>query len=56
MNITTKFEFQPLPNAYNAIEPFIDKLKVEIHYSKHHQAYYDNFIKQLRLLRWNQWI
>ncbi|MBN1183624.1 MAG: superoxide dismutase [Bacteroidales bacterium] len=44
MNPAKKFEFPPLPYAYNALEPFIDKLTVEIHYGKHHKAYYDNFI------------
>jgi len=44
MNTPTKFEFQPLPYAYDALEPYIDKLTVEIHYSKHHKTYYDNFI------------
>jgi Fe-Mn family superoxide dismutase len=29
---------------YDALEPFIDKLTVEIHYSKHHKTYYDNFM------------
>jgi superoxide dismutase, Fe-Mn family len=47
MNPTAKFEFQPLPYAYDALEPYIDKLTVEIHYSKHHKAYYDNFIKAI---------
>lgn len=45
MTPATKFEFQPLPYAYDALEPFIDKLTVEIHYSKHHRTYYDNFLK-----------
>jgi len=44
---TTKYEFQPLPYAYDALEPYIDKLTVEIHYSKHHRAYYDNFIRAI---------
>ncbi len=47
-NATIKFEFQPLPYAYNALEPFIDKLTVEIHYSKHYKAYYDNFINAIK--------
>ena len=38
MNTPTKFEFQPLPYAYDALEPYIDKLTIEIHYSKHHKA------------------
>jgi len=45
---TNTFEFQPLPYAYDALEPFIDKLTVEIHYSKHHKAYYDNFINAIK--------
>ncbi|MCK9204311.1 MAG: superoxide dismutase [Bacteroidales bacterium] len=44
MNTPTKFEFQPLPYAYDALEPFIDKLTLEIHYGKHHKAYYNNFL------------
>lgn len=47
MNTLNKFEFQPLPYGYEDLEPFIDKLTVEIHYGKHHQAYYDNFIKAI---------
>ena len=38
MNTPNKFEFQPLPYSYDALEPFIDKLTVEIHYSKHHKC------------------
>jgi len=48
MNTPNKFEFQPLPYAYDALEPYIDKLTVEIHYSKHHKAYYDNFINAIK--------
>ncbi len=48
MKISSKFEFQQLPYAYDALEPFIDKLTVEIHYSKHHRAYFDNFINAIK--------
>jgi len=48
MNQTNKFEFQPLPYSYDALEPYIDKQTVEIHYSKHHKAYYDNFINAIK--------
>ena len=48
MSIKTTFEFQPLPYSYNALEPFIDKLTMEIHYSKHHKAYFDNFINAIK--------
>ena len=42
------FTFEPLPYAYDALEPYIDRLTVEIHYSRHHRAYYDNFIKAIQ--------
>lgn len=48
MSSSNKFDFKPLPYAFDALEPFIDKLTVEIHYSKHHRAYYDNFIKAIK--------
>lgn len=31
-----------LPYAYDALEPFIDARTMEIHHSKHHQAYINN--------------
>ena len=31
----------PLPYAYDALEPHIDKLTMEVHHDKHHQAYVD---------------
>jgi Fe-Mn family superoxide dismutase len=37
-------EFPPLPYPYNALEPYIDARTMEIHYDKHHRAYYTNFI------------
>lgn len=48
MNTTNNFEFQALPYSYDALEPFIDKLTLEIHYGKHHKAYYDNFINAIK--------
>ncbi len=35
-------QFQALPYSYDALEPFIDALTVEIHYSRHHKTYFDN--------------
>ena len=37
--------FEPLPYAYDALEPYIDARTMEIHYSKHHQAYFNNLTK-----------
>ncbi|XVJ66472.1 MAG: superoxide dismutase [Lacibacter sp.] len=38
----TGFEQTPLPYAYPALEPVIDALTMEIHYSKHASAYAKN--------------
>ncbi|MBU2649836.1 MAG: superoxide dismutase [Bacteroidetes bacterium] len=38
------FEFPALPYAYDALEPYIDKMTMEIHHTKHHRAYYDKFM------------
>ena len=36
------FQQQSLPYAYNALEPYIDALTMEIHYTKHAAAYAKN--------------
>jgi Fe-Mn family superoxide dismutase len=36
------FTLPPLPYAYDALEPHIDAKTMEIHHSKHHQAYVNN--------------
>lgn len=35
------FTLPPLPYAYDALEPFIDKQTMEIHHTKHHKGYVD---------------
>ena len=37
------FTLPTLPYDYKALEPYIDAQTMEIHYSKHHQAYVTNF-------------
>jgi Fe-Mn family superoxide dismutase len=41
------FELAPLPYAHDALEPYIDKMTMEIHHGKHHQAYVTNLNKAL---------
>lgn len=40
--------FHDLPYSYDALEPHFDKLTMEIHYSKHHKAYYDNLMAAMK--------
>lgn len=37
-----KFELPPLPYSYDALEPYIDAMTMEIHWSKHHGGYVNN--------------
>ncbi len=37
----------PLPYAPDALEPYIDKMTMEIHHDKHHNAYVTNLNKAL---------
>ncbi len=41
-NSFANFVQQPLPYSYNALEPFIDAMTMEIHYSKHAATYAKN--------------
>ena len=34
--------FPELPYSFNALEPNIDAMTMEIHFTKHHRAYFDN--------------
>ncbi|MCC6630239.1 MAG: superoxide dismutase [Chloroflexi bacterium] len=36
------YELPPLPYAFNALEPHIDALTMEIHHDRHHAAYVNN--------------
>ena len=41
------FNLPKLDYAYNALEPIIDAKTMEIHHTKHHQAYIDNLNKAI---------
>jgi len=41
------FTVPPLPYAFDALEPYIDKQTMEIHHDKHHAAYVTNLNKAL---------
>ncbi len=41
------FTVPPLPYPFDALEPHIDKLTMEIHHDKHHGAYVNNLNKAL---------
>ncbi len=47
-NVFAQFVQNPLPYAYNALEPFIDAQTMEIHYSKHHATYISNLNKAIQ--------
>ncbi len=42
---SSPFTFPALPYSYDALEPYIDKATMEVHYDKHFRAYYNNFVK-----------
>ncbi len=46
--LAEEFTLAPLPYAYDALEPFIDKQTMELHHDKHHQGYVTNLNKALQ--------
>ncbi len=42
------YTFPALPYAFDALAPHIDAQTMEIHYSRHHRAYFDNMVKALQ--------
>ena len=46
------YSVPPLPYAYDALEPHIDKATMEFHHDKHHQAYVDKANAALEGTAW----
>jgi superoxide dismutase, Fe-Mn family len=42
------YQFPELPYAFNALEPHIDAMTMEIHYTKHHKTYFDKFVAAIK--------
>ncbi len=42
------FEFPELPYSFDALEPHIDARTMEIHYDKHHRAYFSKFTDAIK--------
>ncbi|MCS7086815.1 MAG: superoxide dismutase [Bacteroidia bacterium] len=42
MAVLANFTLPPLPYDYGALEPYIDRMTMEIHHGKHHNAYVTN--------------
>lgn len=50
---TMPFTLPNLPYAHDALEPYIDKMTMEIHHGKHHGAYVTNLNKAIEGTEWN---
>lgn len=50
-----KHTLPALPYAYDALEPYIDETTMNIHHTKHHQAYIDNLNKAIEGTEFAEW-
>jgi Fe-Mn family superoxide dismutase len=47
-NSSQALVFPPLPFSYDALEPYMDARTVEIHYDRHHRAYFNNLVAAVK--------
>lgn len=48
-----EYTLPALPYAFNALEPHIDAMTMEIHYTKHHKTYFDKFVAAIKETEFN---
>lgn len=48
------FTLKPLPYQFSSFEPYISARTMELHYSKHHQAYVDNLNRLISGTDWKE--
>jgi superoxide dismutase, Fe-Mn family len=48
------FTLPALPYSHDALEPFVDKMTMEIHHGKHHAAYVTNLNKAVENTEWDK--
>jgi superoxide dismutase, Fe-Mn family len=51
LDLNAPYTLPALPYAYDALEPFIDMQTMQIHHTKHHQAYVTNMNKALETVK-----
>lgn len=48
-----QYTLPDLPYAFDALEPYIDRMTMEIHHSRHHSAYVNNLKKAVEDTEWS---
>jgi len=46
--VAKDLRFPELPYSFDALEPYIDAMTMELHYTKHHRGYYDKLMAAIK--------